>query len=150
MVFHHSNEVPDKEEIWVLGHNNTNADKSFLWCEEIPNITDADVVILDLGALPTTERSQGLGGAELYMGNSYTEKNIYVKLSADRRVKMSAKTMERIDKLRVTVAANLESKITGGGHVIYLLHHNLMSEYMCKAMRILPFNIEMTKVAGTQ
>ena len=44
-----------KEEIWVLGRRIQNADKSFLWDEPIPSISDADVVIIDSNTLPSTQ-----------------------------------------------------------------------------------------------
>ena len=39
------------KEIWVLGEQHESADKSFLWSEPIPNIADADIIIINLGTL---------------------------------------------------------------------------------------------------
>ena len=39
------------DEIWVIGSKNTHADQSFLWSEDIPNISDADTVIIDMTTL---------------------------------------------------------------------------------------------------
>ncbi|MGA9153723.1 MAG: hypothetical protein WBZ36_24335 [Candidatus Nitrosopolaris sp.] len=38
-------------EIWVLGSNNPNANKSIEWNETFPNFTDPDVVIVNLQSL---------------------------------------------------------------------------------------------------
>ena len=43
-----------EKEIWVLGRKNANADKSFLWEEHIPSISDADVVIVGDYTFPST------------------------------------------------------------------------------------------------
>ena len=43
--------MPNEKEIWVLGKKNKNADKSFLWKENIPSISDSDVIIIDYSTL---------------------------------------------------------------------------------------------------
>ena len=43
--------MTDENEIWVLGRNHPDADKSFDWTQTISNIADADTVIIDLTSL---------------------------------------------------------------------------------------------------
>ena len=43
----------DKDRVvWVIGGKNANADKSFLWTDDIQDITDADIIIIDLSTFP--------------------------------------------------------------------------------------------------
>ena len=121
--------MPDKEEIWVVGNESTIADKAFGWDEGIPNITDADVVVLDLSTLHT-----------IRSGQSSTLSNQGHSLRA-------AKTRQRIDKMHATVTKNLEDKILGGGHVVYLLHHDNILGSGAGLTEIFPFGIEIEKVA---
>ena len=39
------------KEIWVLGERHASASKSFSWNDPIPNIADADIIIINLGTL---------------------------------------------------------------------------------------------------
>ena len=48
--------MPSKKEIWVVGHAQTNADKSFSWDDKSHSITDADIIIVDIGTLPTASQ----------------------------------------------------------------------------------------------
>ena len=40
-----------EKEIWVLGQNHPDAHKSFNWKQRIPNISDADIIIIDLDTI---------------------------------------------------------------------------------------------------
>ena len=40
-----------KQVIWVLGENNTNADKSIDWDSQFPNFADPDIIIVNLQSL---------------------------------------------------------------------------------------------------
>ena len=43
--------MTDEKEIWVLGRTHPDADKSFTWTRTIPNIVDADTIIIDLTSI---------------------------------------------------------------------------------------------------
>ena len=43
--------MSNNKEIWVLGIKHPDANKSFTWNENIPNISDADIVIIDLNTI---------------------------------------------------------------------------------------------------
>lgn len=135
--------MPDQNEIWVLGHGNTSADKSFSWWEKIPNITDADIIILDLSTLPPSFWQQPSNFAP-HLNPPLINRN-YIKF--DDQPTEYDYAQEHMTSLRTTVIEHLEDKILGGGHVIYLLHHNTMSKHMCDNEKIIPFNIKITKIA---
>lgn len=121
--------MQDKKEIWVLGNKSTVADKAFGWDENIPNITDADVVILDLSTL------HKLKFPEQPSGISYT---------------LDASTPSTIDefanKLYASVTKHLNDKLLADGHVVYLLHYDKVLNYAHNRMKIIPFDIKMVEI----
>ena len=122
--------MPNREEIWVLGNKSTVADKAFGWNEDIPNITDADVVVLDLSTLHKLEPTKQL-----------------THTMVDRKHISSAIELDqRIAKLHRSVTRYLEEKILGGGHIVYLLHYNEVFDRIYK-LNIMPFDIEIINVA---
>ena len=42
----------DEDQVWVIGSRNANADESFLWTDDIQDVTDACILIIDLSAFP--------------------------------------------------------------------------------------------------
>ena len=122
--------MSDKEEIWVLGNECTDADKAFRWDENIPNITDADIVILDLSTLHQLQTFQWRTHAGM------------------RQPASAANTIEQqIDHLRASVTKYLVDKLLGGGHIVYLLHYDEMLESIRDLTYMMPLGIRMEKVA---
>lgn len=124
--------MPDKEEIWVLGNKSTIADRSFYWDEDIPNITDADVVILDLNTLHTIETTGTLADIRPHKKSEFT----------------IAQTAKHIKKLNESVFTNLIDKINGGGHIVFLLCYNEVYRRNYELNGIIPFGIELAEVAS--
>lgn len=120
--------MPNKEEIWVLGNKSTISDRSFRWNEEIPNITDADIVILDLNTLHTLDTTQPPATTRPH------------ELATSR-------TDNHIKKLFASVFRYLIDKIKGGGHIIFLLCYNEVYRRNYERNALIPFGIELVKVA---
>ena len=119
----------DKDRVvWVIGGKNANADKSFLWTDDIQDITDADIIIIDLSTFPndSLEHKKARfawpepGGAPPPSINQY------------------------IEKWRTRIINNLVPKLTSGGHVIFLLDTNQVSDYMIRN-GLIPFEIDIAK-----
>ena len=110
-------ETTNKDEVWILGHKTTHASKSFLWHEDIPNIIDADAVILDLSTMSEFVSS--------CRHNSIDEHR-------------------QANRIKQSVTSNLESVVLGGGHVICLLYHSVAFKRFLGDM--LPFNFQINEV----
>lgn len=123
--------MSDKEEVWVLGNKGVDADKAFHWDEDIPNITDADVVILDLSTLYRVE-----------------SRRRPINVVMNRELASTAiKIDKRIRKLHAAVIKYLEDKLLGGGRIVYLLHYDEVLNHRHDLGDIIPFGIRMEKVA---
>ena len=138
--------MSSEKEIWVVGHAQTNADRSFSWYDESHSITDADTVIVDIGTMPTISqlkaKSQdyvdnellGMVKAHLIHNNEYeteinTKYNTYLK---------------NINDWIHTLIHNMENKIWGGGHVILLLHcHDQPMPVYHEYHNLLPFSAKI-------
>ena len=118
--------MPSEEEIWVVGHAQTNADKSFSWYDESHSITDADIVIVDIGTLPTV--SQLKAKSRDYFDNELSDV-FRTRLINDNSYELSINTryetyLKNVNDWIHTLIRNMESKVSGGGHVILLLHYH--------------------------
>ena len=144
-------EISSTKEIWVVGHKHSNADKSFSWVEKKDNITDADVIIIDMGTLPTAveleEKSRSYVikqmsdavGHILYGGDS---KKMADRINEQRNIHHNC-----VDRWLETLHDNIEDKIRGGGHVILLLDpEEWITEVYPDYDSIIPFEIHQYDV----
>ena len=108
--------MPSEKEIWVVGHAQTNADKSFSWDDENRNITDADVIIVDTGTLPTTSQ---LKAKSRDYANTESIDTVVAHLINDtqREIKINTRyevyLKNTIDWIS-TLCHNMENKVLGG------------------------------------
>ena len=119
--------MSSEKEIWVVGHAQTNADKSFSWYDESHSITDADIVIVDIGTLPTVlqlkAKSRDYVNNELLgMVKAHLIHNNESKIEINTRYNTYLKN---INDWIHTLIRNMENKVLGGGHVVLLLHHHV-------------------------
>ena len=119
----------EKKEIWIIGGRNSNADRSFEWTNDIPDITNADILILDMSRLPPPP-------------NRATFAIYFPETKWDVPEPPWIKDYVRTWKERVT--NNLGPKISGGGHVILLLDHNPASEFMFNS-NLFPYKVDIRK-----
>ena len=103
------------KEIWTIGGNNSNADRSFEWTDDIPDVTNADIIILNMSTLPPPPNKATF--AVYFPG---TELDVPVP----------PWIQDYVWKWRERVANNLGPKMFNGGHVILLLDYNPVSEFM--------------------
>lgn len=135
-----------EKTIWVVGHSETDADKSYSWNDDIPNITDADIVILDLSTMTTMMPPEKSNNAEDGEGVQHMTQVPKILLTHYK----SGRLMREVctDKLSISISQNLDSKILAGGHVIYLMDYNYMSHYICDHTSILIDGFSMQGVAS--
>ena len=138
--------MPSEKEIWVVGHAQTNADKSFSWDDESRSITDADVIIVDIGTLPTT--SQLKAKSRDYVNPELTDTAATYLISArlfESKINARYETYLKntVDWIR-TLCYNMENKVLGGGHVVLLLHYadSDIFEYS-ECDDLMPFKLEL-------
>ena len=138
--------MPNEEEIWVVGHTHTNADKSFSWDEENLSITDADIIIIDMGTLPTTLQLKN-------KSRDYIDKELANILQllphVDDEVRINKRCsiyQNNVSRWVQTLVSNIEGKVLSGGHVVLLLHHHDEAADMYLGYdHIMPFGIKMHK-----
>ena len=116
------------DAIWVVGDNNSNADKTFQWTEPIPDITDANVLIIDLSTFPAKPAN-------------YHEPSIR---SSGHEASPPPWIVRYIQNWQTSVTANLKGRLTSGGQVIFLLDYNCVSDFMSR-MGLLPFGITIVE-----
>ena len=116
------------KQIWLIGGKNSNADKAFLWTEDIPDVTDADTVIIDLRTFPPEPTRDH----PLPFMPSYGQDPSPWWIE------------DRIFGWKRNIMNNLHDKIYSGGHVIFLLHFNPVSEYLCN-QGLIPCRVNITK-----
>ena len=117
------------ELIWVVGGKNSNANASFLWTDNIPNITDADIIIIDLSTFPAKPANYK---EPLFLRSEpYRSPPSWVK--------------PHVANWHAEITNNLVDRMTSGGHVIFLLDSNPVSRFML-SKGLIPFGI---KIANT-
>ena len=119
--------MSSEKEIWVVGHAQTNADKSFSWCDESHSITDADIVIVDIGTLPTVLQLKAK--SRDYVNNELLDM-VKARLIHNNEYETEINTrydtyLKNINDWIHTLIRNMENKVLGGGHVVLLLHHHV-------------------------
>ena len=138
--------MPSEKEIWVVGHAQTNADKSFSWDDENRSITDADVIIVDTGTLPTTSQ---LKAKSRDCVNTESIDTVAAHLIDDKQREIKINTRyeaylkNTVDWISM-LCHNMENKVLGGGHVVLLLHYADLdiSEYY-EYDELMPFNLKL-------
>ncbi len=120
-------------EIWVLGAKTSNADKSFLWTEYIPSISDADIIIIDITSLAS--EILDLSDKKICTTPVLTDpKHRYIE-NMDNKF-----TDQKIRK----ICSDLEDKILSGGKIIVIYRHyeSLIVKDTMLPNIILPINIQ--------
>ncbi len=119
-------------EIWVLGTKSSNADRSFLWTEDIPSLSDADILIIDITSLAS--EILDLGGSKTYVRPMAIDpKDRYVE-------NMHNKIHTEISQIR----SDLEYKLLVKGKIIIIYKHYedlIVRDKMLPNM-ILPIHIQ--------
>jgi hypothetical protein len=72
----------DNERIWVLGGKASGADRSIHWQESIPNLSNSDRLIIDLGTVPTDIAIPRYEIRDYLRYMMMAKKTIYVLLSS--------------------------------------------------------------------
>ena len=140
--------MSNNEEIWVIGHKQTNADKSFAWHDKNFNITDADIIIVDMRTIPTASQLEDM--SRKHVTKELQARATFLPYSTEQRKAMIDGRHDayhnNVDKWIQTLWDNIEDKVCGGGHVILLLHRYEWAFDMYGGYgRILPFLIDMVK-----
>ena len=118
------------KEIWVIGAKNSNADKSFRWTDDIPDVTDADIIIIDLSKFPPPPKTD-------------TPRHFPPPVGP---LDPTPREIEgRDEKWKERITDNLSDKIFSGGHVIFLLHYNSVSAFMCEN-GLIPYGIDIKNI----
>ena len=119
----------DEDQVWVIGSRNSHADESFLWTDDIQDVTDACILIIDLSAFPVmpAEHSQRV------------RPRIVLEPTPPFWVK------QYVENWQTRVINNLKLRMASGGHVIFLLDSNHVSEFMV-GIGLIPFGVKIIKL----
>jgi len=73
--------MSDLDKIWVLGGHSDKADRNIKWNENLPNLTNADILIINLNSLPTLSNvNQAQDIRKYVLTNMMASKDTYVIL----------------------------------------------------------------------
>ena len=95
----------DEDQVWVIGNRNANADESFLWTDDIQDVTDACILIIDLSAFPVRPAGP----------SQRVRPSIVLEPTSPFWVK------QYVENWQKRVINNLKLRMVSGGHVIFLL-----------------------------